>query len=382
MVDGALCSPMKIVFLNDLIFAYATGAPLAVGGAERQQWLLARALAAAGWQVTVGVKQPLDCKKRVRIEGVEFIGIGPKHFLWAWYRFLISEQPDWWYWRCASHLLGLAVLIAKFARVRMIFAVGFDSDVDFRHALFQRPRWWPLYAGGLAWTNRIFVQNDKQLLNLPRRWRTKTLKVPSITPETRAVIPHTERADYVAWVAMLRRFKRPDLLIEIARKAPDIRFVVCGGATTFTAAPGYGEQIAHALNTLPNVEYRGQVSSNEALQAISEAALFVSTSDEEGFPNTFLQAWSAGTPVVSLTIDPDNLIESHALGKVSHTIDQAINDIRDLMSSPHDREAIASRARRCVANNHSPSAVVKIFESAVGGIVSEIAAQGHTATPV
>ena len=35
---------MKIVFLNDLIYAYAIGAPSAVGGAERQQWLLARAL--------------------------------------------------------------------------------------------------------------------------------------------------------------------------------------------------------------------------------------------------------------------------------------------------------------------------------------------------
>src|SRR5919108_3098958 len=249
---------MKIVFLNDLIYAYATGAPSAVGGAERQQWLLAIALRRAGWRVVVGVRNALEPDRRICINGVDFVGLGRNQFLWEWYRLLVSEQPDWWYWRCASHLLGLAVLVAKLARVRMIFAVGFDSDTNIRHALFQRPHWWPLYALGLSWADRIFVQNQRQLLSLPGRWRAKTWKVPSITPESRATIPHAERAHYVAWVAMLRKFKRPDLLIEIARKAPEIRFVVCGGPTTFTAAPGYGEAIADTLRSFPNVEYRGQ----------------------------------------------------------------------------------------------------------------------------
>ena len=130
---------MKIVFLNDLIYLYATDAPSAVGGAERQQWLLARGLAAAGWEVTVGVRNALAFKHRVLIEGVEFVGIGQKQFLWAWYCFIVSERPDWWYWRCASHLLGPVVAIAKLAGVRTIFSVGFDSDVNIRHALFRRP---------------------------------------------------------------------------------------------------------------------------------------------------------------------------------------------------------------------------------------------------
>ena len=33
---------MKILFLNNIIYAYAKQAASAVGGAERQQWLLAR----------------------------------------------------------------------------------------------------------------------------------------------------------------------------------------------------------------------------------------------------------------------------------------------------------------------------------------------------
>jgi glycosyltransferase involved in cell wall biosynthesis len=370
---------MKIVFINDLVYGYATGAAFAIGGAERQQWLLARGLAAAGWKVTVGVRQALIGDQRVCIDGVEFAGIGDKGLLRPWYRFLVSERPQWWYWRCASHLLGLAVIVAKLARVRMIFATAFDTDVNIRRALYQRARWWPLYALGLAWSDRIFVQNDAQLSGLPSRWRAKTYKIPSISPELTVVTPHEVRHPYVAWVAMLRSFKRPDLLVEIARRASDIHFVVCGGATTFTAAPGYGEKMAARLRALPNVDYRGQVSPEEALHVIANAAVFLSTSDGEGFPNTFLQAWSAGTPVLSVTSDPDDIIRRHALGKIGPALDQVIGDLRSLIGSPQERENIGRRASGYVAKHHSAAAVIRTFEAVTGGTVSKQIMQPQSA---
>src|SRR5262245_2185428 len=109
MDEGPFAHIMKLVFVNDSIYAYATSAPSAVGGAERQQWLLARALAATGWSVTVGVREALKAGERRTIDGVEFVGIGQGHILLAWYRFLVAERPDWWYWRCADHWWGPAV---------------------------------------------------------------------------------------------------------------------------------------------------------------------------------------------------------------------------------------------------------------------------------
>jgi glycosyltransferase involved in cell wall biosynthesis len=371
---------MKIVFLNDLIYAYAAGVPSAVGGAERQQWLLARALASAGWQVTVGVRQPLGYQQRARVEQVEFVGIGQEHFLRAWCRFLKTEQPEWWYWRCASHLLGLAACLARLAGVRMMFAAAFDTDVNVRRALHTRKRLWPLYALGLSWSDRILVQSDKQMLALPKRWRAKAFKVPSITPGPAALRAHAERAPYVAWIAMLRKFKRPDLLVEIAGNAPDVKFVVCGGPTTFTAEPGYGERITTALRSLANVEYRGQVAPEEAVEAMNKAAVFLSTSDEEGFPNTFLQAWSAGTPVVSLKIDPDGVIARHGLGRVSSSPDQAIEDLRSLLRSIDERDAIARRARRYIARDHSAAAAVRTLEAAIGKTMATRPMETRSAT--
>ena len=362
---------MKIVFTNDTIYGYATDAAV-TGGAERQQWLLARALAAAGWAVTVGVHEALAAGERCSIDGVTFVGIGRghiglgrEHIHLIWYRFLASEQPEWWYWRCANHLLGSAVEVAKLARVRTIFAAAVDGDVRPHRALFRRSYWWPLYAWGLARTDKILVQHTGQLAALASRWRPKASIVPSIAGELAAVKPHEERDQYVAWVAMLRQPKRPDLLLEIARKLPDVRFVVCGGPTPFASPPGYSERIVAALQAQPNIVFLGAVAPQKARQIIANAAMLLSTSDLEGFPNTFLEAWSSGTPVISLHIDPNRIIEQQELGTVPGTTERATADILALMGAPQLRDDMAARARQYVAATHSEAAVVAAFEGAI-----------------
>ena len=94
---------MKVLHVNDVVYAYAWGDPSANGGAERYQWLLARAMAQRGWVVTVGVRKALPKGECLIIDGVKFVGIGDGNILRAWYDLLISEQPDWWFWQCADH---------------------------------------------------------------------------------------------------------------------------------------------------------------------------------------------------------------------------------------------------------------------------------------
>jgi glycosyltransferase involved in cell wall biosynthesis len=360
---------MKVVLANDVVYDYASGALSAVGGAERYQWLLARALAANGWSVVVGVRGALKAGERKTIDGVEFMGIGQGQILLAWYRFLAAERPDWWYWQCASHLWGPAVAIAKLRGVRTIFSAGVDRDMHLRHALFQHPRWWPLYAWGLWQSDRMFVQHGGQFSELAPRMRSKACILPGIVGRTGDPKPHSERAKYVVWVAMLRQVKRPDILIEIARMAPAIRFVVCGGPTTFASPPGYGERMIDALRAQPNMDYRGQIAPDRTLQAIADASILLSTSDEEGFPSTFLEAWAAGTPVVSLKIDPDHIIEQVGLGAVPGSIEKAVEDITVLMDSPQRRDEIGVRARRYVTENHSEVVVAEVFGRALQGVL-------------
>ena len=356
---------MKIAFLNDVAYEYAVGSTNALGGSERNIWFHSRALAAAGWSVKIGVRGALRDGERRAIEGVEYVGIGHEQILVAWYRFLSSERPDWLYWVGASHLWGPLVEIAKLAGVRTVFYAAFDAHAQPRRALVRRSRWWPLYAWGLWRADKIFVQHSGQLSMLHPRLRAKACILPKVCPLPPAMQPHSKRQEYVAWVATLRQHKRPDVLIDIARRAPDVRFIVCGGPTDYQTPAGYGMRVVETLTKLPNVDYRGRVGPEEAMGVIADAALLLCTSDEEGFPNTFTQAWSSGTPIVSLKVDPDSIIEKMGLGAVSRTVDVAVADINALMASVDRREEIALRARRYISEKHNEAVVVEIFNNAL-----------------
>ena len=370
MDDGFIEDDMKIVFVNDAILGYALKKPTRIGGAEKQQWLLAKALRKSGWDVTVGVRYGLEEKNTVTVDGVHFVGMGTGQFLWDCHRFLSSERPDWWYWRAADLWLGPAAKIARLLRVRMIFAAAFDTDVTPHCALFRRPRCWPLYAWGLAITDKIFVQHGIQLSQLKQKWQPKAYVVPSLVEGLLAAPSHKDHKAYVAWSGTLRRPKRADLLIKLAQKLTDIKFVVCGGVSHFQSSHVYGSQMVEALQTLPNVEFLGQVAPEKSQQVIAEASVLLCTSDGEGFPNTFLEAWKNGTAVVSLTIDPDKIIEQKGLGTVSGNIQSAQKDIQDLMTSEVRRKEIAMRAQAYVMEYHSPEAVINIFERSLNAVDS------------
>jgi glycosyltransferase involved in cell wall biosynthesis len=124
------------------------------------------------------------------------------------------------------------------------------------------------------------------------------------------------------------------------------------------------------LQAQPNIEFLGKVAPQKAQQIIADAAMLLSTSDAEGFPNTFLEAWSSGTPVISLKIDPNRIIERQELGTIPGNVKRATADIMALMNSPQRRDEMAVRARRYVAEAHSEAAVATVFESAITGGLS------------
>ena len=362
---------MKIVYVNDVVYAYATGDPSATGGAERYGWHLSRALANAGWIVTIGVQDLLQEGEERQIDGVRFRGIGQGHgmyFLLVWYRFLKKERPDWCFWQCADHLWGPSAEIARWLGIRTAFSTMHDLDVQPRKALTRRKSWWPLYKWGLQRSNLIFVQHTGQRDHLPVRWRRRTYLLPGIVPLPVTYRPHPERNGTVAWVAVIRPAKRPDLLIQIARRLPTVRFVVCGASNSKLWGSGEIERILMQLRSLPNVDYRGHVPPGQTVKVIGDASLLLSTSDGEGFPSVFLEAWAAGTPVVSIQIDPDHKIQNGELGVVAKTLEGAVDAVCSLMTSPQRRQDMGMSARRHVEEVHSPVAAVRAFESAVAGI--------------
>jgi glycosyltransferase involved in cell wall biosynthesis len=357
---------MKFLFDNPIILAYATGQPHAVGGAERQQWLLARALARKGHEVVVYSRMaPVadgGAKERI-IDGVVFKQIMTSGPLLAWPRMLARERPDWWYWRCSDYYLGILVPLAHAYGVKVAFACAFDTDCLPQLALTRRRYLWPLYGLGLWTADRILVQHEGQRRLLPGKMQPKAFWVPSIAGVNP---PSGRREDYIAWVGVLRETKRPHLLLEIAKKLPNFHFVACGPVSAHRTRPGYAEEVVRNFQEAPNINYLGRVSSAEAERVIGHAALFLSTSDKEGLPNTFLQAMGLGVPVVSLELDPGELIANSAGGVVAPDMGQCAQAIVQLLEDRSLNEQVGLHGQSYVAQGYNEEEAVERLLAALG----------------
>jgi glycosyltransferase involved in cell wall biosynthesis len=357
---------MKISLIDDTIYGYAAGDPSAAGGAERYMWLQTRALVAAGWSATIGTWTALKPGQRETIEGVEFVGLERVHTLRMVARFLAAEKPDWCHWFGSNHLLGPAAVLGKLKGVRTVFSAQFDNDVRPMQALPSRGHLWPLYAAGLWASDRIFLQHEGQLAELPSSLRRKACIVPGIVQVPSAYVEHRVRRPYVAWVGVVRQPKRPDLLIDIAQQSPGVEFVVCGGASGHRSPPGYSEAIIRRFGSVPNIRYMGHVAPDQAIKIISDASLLLSTSDAEGFPSVFVEAWASGTPVVTLRIDPDGVIAGQRLGAACHGVAAAADTIGRLITSVDERQEMAARCREHVIRRHSAVSAVAVVQEALG----------------
>jgi hypothetical protein len=79
----------------------------------------------------------------------------------------------------------------------------------------------------------------------------------------------------------------------------------------------------------------------------------------------FVEAWAHGTPVVTMQIDPDCVIERHGLGTIAESVEAAAATITELVASTETRQAMGLRARDYVVRTHAGPAVAPIVDQAL-----------------
>jgi glycosyltransferase involved in cell wall biosynthesis len=165
----------------------------------------------------------------------------------------------------------------------------------------------------------------------------------------------------VLWLSNLRALKRPELVLELARQLPQVKFTLAGGPMPQASGFTYFEDVRAAAARLPNVSMPGAVRYTDSGTWIDRAKIFLNTSSIEGFPNTFLQAWIRAVPVVSF-FDPDGLIRRLQLGAVPASIDDMREAIRGLLEVDVYRENIGRRARDFAAREFTNAAAARYLE--------------------
>jgi glycosyltransferase involved in cell wall biosynthesis len=203
--------------------------------------------------------------------------------------------------RCAGAFLAPAALYRRRAGARLIFAGASDLDFDAVRVrnLTRRDEW--LFRWGFRRADDCLVQNQAQADLVRRNHGRDSMLVPNFLHD-----PTAGRADPhgpVIWVGNITPVKRPLLLLQLARRLPQRRFVMVGGAGTSPAAQQLLAQVQTEAARIPNLELIGHVPPDKVGRHFDGAAVLVNTSEIEGFPNTFLQSWVRGVPTLAF-VDP------------------------------------------------------------------------------
>jgi glycosyltransferase involved in cell wall biosynthesis len=333
-----------------------------IGGAEVQQTILARALVRAGHRVSM-ISLDFGQPERVEVDGVTVhkayrpeAGVAGLRFLHpritGMWRAMREVDADVYYQRSSAMLTAVVAEFSRLYGKRSIYAGAADADFlpGRQQIRYRRDRW--LFERGLARVDRLVVQNRSQQKNCLLNYGRHSVLIPSCYELPADARP--EPGDTILWVGTVHQYKRPELLIELARRLPHRRFVMIGGAGCDEAqSVAYYEGIRAAAAALPNVEFKGFLPLDQVEPYFDRARVHVNTSAAEGVPNTFLQAWARGVPTVAW-VDIGASYDGEPLYPVVGSLEQAAAEIERLFADPARHRREGERSRAYFGATHSP----------------------------
>lgn len=342
-----------------------------IGGVERQTSLMARWLAAHGYETSLLTVDEGQADEEI-VDGVRVIKMcsvdsglpGLRFFHPRWTslnRALRRADADLYYQNCAEYVTGQIALWC--GRRGRKFVYSSASDLDCTPGLPDIKKWRVrvLYRYGLLHADRIVVQTRKQQGMLLNGFGLNSTVLPMPCPgpssaEYRAPEPPRYDSSRVLWVGRICPEKCPERLLELARLCPSVNFDVVGPADDSE----YAREICNRARVLPNLTLHGAMPRVRMPEFYQSSACLCCTSVLEGFPNTFLEAWSFGLPVVS-TFDPDRLIAERRLGIAAEDAAGLAAGIQRLLLSSDEWRQCSTRARLYYAENHTLDAVMPRF---------------------
>jgi len=333
-----------------------------VGGLTIQMYFWAKLLSGNHYKV---YSLAGNRKNHLRnIQGINFVYMPSLRFmsplveLWRIIKICLLDRPDIIITRGATRCLFMLSLCSRLTGIKQISFFASDSDLVPGAELISRQWDRKLWQLGLK-INRFFVcQNQKQYDLLQKNYCK--------SPEQAVIIPNIWLAETknnnsvrknILWISNFRKLKHPEVFLELARRFPDEHFIMAG-------APFDRElyrQTEEQASKLDNIELLGQVSFDHANKLFEEAKLFVCTSDTEGFPNTFLQSFSNGIPVLT-TFDPSDIVKNHRLGMVADSPGVLTDLLAKFLNDRNLQSELSANAAKYFADNYSPRLAISKIE--------------------
>jgi len=355
------------------------------GGAEVQQVAMARGLVERGFDVSL-VTCDYGQPPRVEVDGITILKAFPPRAGFPVLRFfhprltrtvaaLVAADAEAYYVRGMGFVAGITYDVAR--RRRAAFVLGAAHDYDARRSLPHqnnpRDRWWSRRA--LRGAQAIVAQTEFQRRLFADEFGLESEVIPNLVESQQAAVDAGQEGT-VVWLATYKPVKRPDWFLELARRLPHRRFVMCGVIPIPPETRDAWEAARRSTSAAPNLEVRGFLDHARLGELFAGASLFVHTSPVEGFPNTVLEAWAHGLPSVT-TVDPDGVVDREGLGAVVSDLDGLVAAVERLMSDAPARRAAGARARDYVRRRHAPAAALDHLSALFDRVIAGVRAERH-----
>jgi len=207
--------------------------------------------------------------------------------------------------------------------------------------------------------DKIIAQAKYQDILLRKNFnRGANLIFPNIHPKPKNFVKKEKSNLRVVWIANWKKWKQPEVFFELTKKCQDTgaKFIMIGRI----AEEGWASRLKKQIEENLYIENLGELSIEDVNNELNKASIFVNTSLKEGFPNTYIQAWMRKVPVVSLNVDPDDIIKKYKLGYNSGNFSQLVKDVKKLISDEGLRKIMGNRAQEYALKNHSFNHIEKL----------------------
>jgi glycosyltransferase involved in cell wall biosynthesis len=365
---------MRISIVAHNAYGMISGTPKGhIGGVERQAAMLARWLVERGHGVSLITWNeggpPVEVIDRIRVIKICRPDAGlpvVRFFVPRWSSLngaLRMADADLYYQNGAEEVTGQVALWCRRHERKFVFSTASDIDCSDWFTSSRALRERLLYRHGLKLADRIIVQTNTQaaLLKSATHLGADVLPMPGDDfARCRGTHPGPgdDEPPLLLMVGRIAPEKNVEMFIELARMLPHMRFLVAGPGDPSSA---YVAGLRKSSLEVSNLEFFGSADRQQLCDLYRAATALCCTSHYEGFPNTFIEAWSLGLPVIS-TIDPDGVISRHGLGAHVSTLDDLRDRVRQLADSREQRDAIAESAQAYFRSHHQLDVAMERFE--------------------
>ena len=356
---------MKVCFFSPTAYSYFFPSEFTwAGGAEMQQILVARYMASKGIDVSFIVGD-YGQKKIEIVDGIRliksfkpFVGNRKIRFLpdmYSIFNAMKIADADIYNQRSTSFYTGQLAIFASILRKKFTFSIGIDYNCLKNCGGYLPKIMCELYRLGIKKADAVIAQTIKQQELMIKNYNVNPVLIRNgiHIPDAIAPIKYKDTEHYrpkFLWVGSIRKRKRPELYIELAKQVQDAEFIMIGGEGD---NPSFFEKIKEEASKVRNINYIGFVPPDKIGEYYRTAFAYINTSYLEGFPNTYLQSWVYGVPTLTIEIDPDNIISKNNIGIVSGSFENLISEVKRLIENPAERDSMSERAFNYVRENHS-----------------------------